>query len=57
MLQKFSWTGMAEVKNPEVLEWATTYEPVRFPWGVYLSGLALIIGFVAWYANLSEKRK
>ncbi len=40
---------MLQVKNPEVLELATLYEPVSFPWLLFVVGEALLLGFIAWY--------
>lgn len=49
MLTHFSLFGMLEVKNPEVLEVATRYIPVRFPWLIFGAGEIIILGSIAVY--------
>jgi hypothetical protein len=49
MLNHFSLFEMLDVKNPEVLSIATLYEPLRFPWGLFATGLGLILASIAWY--------
>ena len=46
MLAHFSLFGMMDVKNPQVLEVATTYIPDRFPWWIFCVGKAIILGSV-----------
>jgi hypothetical protein len=52
MLTHFSLFEMLQVKNPEVLELATSYVPHRFPWWIFGIGEALILVSIAWYARL-----
>lgn len=49
MLSQFSLVEMTQVKNPEVLEWATSYVPVRFPWGIFALGEGMILASIGWY--------
>lgn len=49
MLAHFSLAGMLQVKNPEVLQLATLYEPGHFPWWLFAAGEVLILAFIAWY--------
>lgn len=54
MLTHFSLLEMLEVKNPEVLELATSYIPSRFPWLIFGIGEAVILGSIAWYWKLKR---
>lgn len=49
MLAHFSVTGMLQVKNPEVLEVATRYIPLRFPWWIFGIGELIILGTIGIY--------
>ena len=49
MLAHFSVTGMLQVKNPEVLEVATSYIPHRFPWWIFGIGEMIILGTIGIY--------
>ena len=49
MLAHFSVAGMLQVKNPEVLEVATSYIPHRFPWWIFGIGEMIILGTIAVY--------
>ncbi len=49
MLAHFSVGEMLELKNPEVLRLATTYEPANFPWWLFGLGEVLILASMAWY--------
>jgi len=49
MLTHFSVTGMLQVKNPEVLEVATSYIPQRFPWWIFGIGEMIILGTIGIY--------
>lgn len=49
MLAHFTWTGMLDVKNPEVLEVATRYIPGRFPWWIFGMGEIVILGTIGIY--------
>ena len=49
MLNHFSLSGMLQVKNPEVLQIATLYEPGHFPWWLFGMGEVLILTFIFWY--------
>ena len=55
MLTHFSLFEMLQVKNPEVLELATSYVPHRFPWWIFGIGEALILASIGWYSRLSGK--
>jgi hypothetical protein len=55
MLNHFSLFEMLEVKNPEVLRIATLYEPLSFPWGLFATGLGLILASIAWYRNSLQR--
>jgi hypothetical protein len=54
MLTHFSFFEMFQVKNPEVLELATSYIPRRFPWGIFALGEGLILASIAWYSRISR---
>ena len=49
MLTHFSIFEMLQVKNPEVLELATSYVPHRFPWWIFGIGEALILASIGYY--------
>ncbi|MEN8155500.1 MAG: hypothetical protein ABFS10_00995 [Bacteroidota bacterium] len=49
MLAHFSLFGMLQVKNPEVLEVATSYIPNRFPWWIFCIGEGIILATIALY--------
>ena len=49
MLTHFSLLEMLQVKNPEVLEYATSYVPSRFPWEIFIPGEGLILITIGWY--------
>jgi hypothetical protein len=49
MLDHFSLAGMFQIKNPEVLAVATRYIPVAFPWWIFVTGEAIILGSIGWY--------
>jgi len=56
MLAHFSLLGMLEVKNPEVLEVATSYVPQHFPWWIFGIGEGVILASIAWYwKRITEK--
>jgi hypothetical protein len=52
MLDYFSFFGMLQVKNPEVLEVATSYIPDRFPWWIFILGEVVILASTAWYSRI-----
>ena len=52
MLSYFSLPEMFQVKNPELMEVATSYVPRRFPWLIFAAGEALILASIAWYSRL-----
>jgi len=49
MLTHFSLLEMLQLKNPEVLELATSYIPQRFPWWIFALGETVILCSIAWY--------
>jgi hypothetical protein len=49
MLTHFSLLEMLQVKNPEVLEVATSYIPQRFPWWIFGAGEVVIFASIGWY--------
>jgi hypothetical protein len=49
MLAHFSLLEMMQLKNPEVLEVATSYVPRRFPWGIFAAGELVILASIGWY--------
>lgn len=49
MLSHFTLPEMLQVKNPEVLELATSYVPLHFPWGIFALGEGLILTSIGWY--------
>jgi hypothetical protein len=51
MLTYFTLTGMLEIKNPEVLEVATRYIPMQFPWWIFGAGELIIMGTIGYYWN------
>ena len=54
MLTHFSFFEMLQIKNPEVLELATSYVPHRFPWWIFGMGEGIILASIAWYARLRK---
>jgi hypothetical protein len=52
MLSYFSLLEMFQVKNPELMEVATSYVPRRFPWGIFAAGEVVILASIAWYSRL-----
>ncbi len=57
MLTHFSLFEMFQVKNPEVLEVATSYIPHRFPWGIFALGEGVILASISWYGFLNYLRE
>ena len=55
MLTHFSLFEMLQVKNPEVLEVATSYLPHRFPWGIFTLGEGVILASIVWYRRLANE--
>ncbi len=55
MLTHFSLLEMMQLKNPEVLELATSYVPHRFPWWIFGIGESLILFSIAWYWKRAHK--
>jgi hypothetical protein len=49
MLTHFTLPEMFQVKNPEVLEVATRYVPLRFPWWIFGIGEVIILGSIGVY--------
>lgn len=49
MLAHFSLFEMGQVKNPEVMEVATSYVPHRFPWWIFGIGEAVILASIGFY--------
>jgi hypothetical protein len=49
MLTHFTLSEMLQVKNPEVLEVATSYLPRRFPWWVFGAGEVVIFASIGWF--------
>jgi hypothetical protein len=49
MLTHFSLGEMLQVKNPEVMELATSYIPSRFPWWIFGIGEIIILGTIGVY--------
>lgn len=54
MLTHFSLLEMLQVKNPEVLEVATSYIPHRFPWWIFGVGEMVILTSIAWYRRVAN---
>jgi len=52
MLDYFSFFGMLQVKNPEVLKVATSYMPGRFPWWIFILGELVILASAGWYSRI-----
>ena len=52
MLTHFTLWEMIQAKNPEVLEVATSYLPLSFPWGIFATGEMTILATIAWYSRL-----
>jgi len=55
MLENFTVGEMLQVRNPQVLNWATTYVPESFPWGIYATGLSIILIAIAYYGFYNKK--
>jgi len=55
MLTHFSLLEMMQLKNPEVLELATSYVPHRFPWWIFGIGESLILFSITWYWKRPDK--
>ena len=49
MLTNFSLIGMFQINDPEVLEVAMRYIPVRFPWWIFTTGEVVILGTILLY--------
>jgi hypothetical protein len=49
MLEHFSLWGMTQLKDPRVLEVATTYVPDRFPWWIFFTGEGVILSAIIFY--------
>jgi hypothetical protein len=49
MLTYFSFAGMFQIRNPEVLEVATRYIPGRFPWWIFGIGEIILLGTIFRY--------
>ncbi len=49
MLVYFSFTEMLQLRNPEVMEVATRYIPLRFPWWIFGIGELILLGTLGWY--------
>ena len=56
MLTHFSFFEMGQMKNPEVLQVATSYIPDRFPWWIFGMGEAVILASIAWYWKRAGKK-
>lgn len=54
MLTHFSLFEMVQVKNPEVLEVATSYVPQQFPWLIFALGEGVILASIVWYFRLTK---
>jgi len=54
MLTHFTLWEMLQVKNPEVLEVATSYIPRQFPWWIFGAGEVIIFSSIGWY-RMSER--
>jgi hypothetical protein len=52
MLSYLSFFEMFQLKNPDLLEVATSYIPQRFPWGIFAAGELVILASIAWYSRL-----
>jgi hypothetical protein len=57
MLAHFSVTGMLDVKDPRVLEVATSYIPENFPWWIFAIGELIILTFIGLYWRRVVKGK
>lgn len=49
MLTHFTLPEMLQVKNPAVLDYATSYVPLSFPWWIFAMGEGIILAFTGWY--------
>jgi hypothetical protein len=54
MLTHFTLAEMLQVKNPEVLEVATSYIPLRFPWWIFGAGELVILASIGWYSRMES---
>lgn len=54
MLTHFTLIEMLQVNNPVVLEYATTYVPLSFPWGIFALGEGIILTSIGWYWSLKH---
>ena len=55
MLVHFTMGAMLQIKNPEVLEVATRYIPVHFPWWIFGTGELIILGSIAMFWRRLKK--
>lgn len=55
MLTHFSLFEMGQLKNPEVMELATSYIPGRFPWGIFAAGEVVILASIGWYWKSADR--
>lgn len=56
MLTHFTLTGMLDMKNPEVLEVATRYIPLRFPWWIFGIGEIILLSVISLYARRMNRQ-
>jgi hypothetical protein len=56
MLTHFSLFEMMQLKNPEVMEVATSYIPRQFPWGIFGAGQMVILSSIGWYWKMGSKK-
>lgn len=57
MLSEFSFGELLNPRNPEILEFAETYIPGKFPWLLFLFGVIIIIASVIRYGLRLNKQK
>jgi len=57
MLTHFTLAGMFDVKDPEVLEVATRYIPLRFPWWIFWIGETILLLVILLYARRMKRQE
>lgn len=57
MLTHFTLAGMFDVQDPEVLEVATRYIPLRFPWWIFWIGETILLLVILLYARRMKRQE
>jgi surface polysaccharide O-acyltransferase-like enzyme len=55
MLKAFSFRELLRMKNPELIQHAQSYIPVKFPWFLFCAGILILISPIISY-NIRMRR-